>query len=266
MRDVKRGLLHTFGIAVLALGVWPSCVCEEAEEPCLDWVELGDTYTVELVQRIDFGLLNAGSIRGPDPSCGVGFDLSVGDTIKVKATTKRTYQQSGCGPDCYEVNASVEIPGVEIADTKGRQSPQIIGNQFFRQEGHATLGGGCHGDYQIGIESIDSVPKDPTPPSGFVATDHLLYRGFLAYALDPCVVDGSVLPDLARGGVCSDAWAVRIRDVSGRVVTRDFKMPPPQALDASMTPLDASMTPSDIDDGSVTTDDTGVGDDTGVAP
>ena len=62
------------------------CTCERAGDPCLPWAAEGDTYTVEIVQHIDFGILDGYQFTGhSDRTCGEGFDLGAGDKLTIDA-------------------------------------------------------------------------------------------------------------------------------------------------------------------------------------
>jgi hypothetical protein len=201
--------------------------CEDLKEPCLPWLEAGETYRVELVQHFEYiehpnpfydQPVPYELFRTPDRSCGQQFDLDVGTVIHMGVGEKvRGDGRQACG-GCYYRGAITEIDGVERT-LDIQDGGRGIGDYRFSEQFRAVLGG-CEVTYTIGIAAV--MPRFIAEGGQFVATDHMLYRELVMGDLEACAAAGLEVNENHR---CWDSWAVRVWDSEGTLMTKD--LPPP---------------------------------------
>lgn len=221
-----RGGLHACFALGLVLAVAPmvSCGCER-DRPCLEWVRLGETYGVELVQHLEEGPYPMGDSV---PPCGTHLELDVGDVAPIRAAGRSDRSRDDqCGLGCSYVTMQPMIEGVTIL--RERTEGGAVGSLRFFMGAEVRIGDQCTGSYEM---SLDVVSEYFLRTSGaHLATDHVLFREFIPSG-PGCPLDPLELAE--RSGRCWDTWAVRIRDASGRLVSRDLAAPPARdAGDAS---------------------------------
>ena len=225
-------------MAGLALSI-DGC-CEGPAKPCLAWLEAGEVYRVDLVQRFDtqyddgLGPLPYERYQVPDRSCGSGLDLEEGSslTMAVGEKTEGDGRNQLCEGGCYYRRAIPSVQGVVRLD--GSLETRDLGDFAFSDRFQAAVGDGdCMGAYTIGIARVDESFLEFSDE--YVATDHMLYRGIATANPEACVVSGSQITEVGR---CADSWAVRIFDSEGREVTRDLPPRDPGAGDAGIDGTD----------------------------
>ena len=207
------------------LGLALAGCCEPPTEPCLPWIDPGETYSVELVQHLEFAVPDMpidpiDGYRGAERSCGQGLDVEVGHQIDVKSLDIDRETSQRCSTNCVEWEAEIRPPGVTRVGSDRRKqlgstSPALA--EIY----HADLGNGCTGVYWIGIVSVSETYLGPSAPQ-YVATDHALFREFVPDEIEPCLRPGSAI---TMDGWCWDSWAVRITNSDGELITQDI--PPP---------------------------------------
>lgn len=207
-------------LAVTACVVFLAHGCRHAcDNPCLNWVELGDTYEVELVQYLENPGGTGVPARSSHDPCGDLLDLAVGDTFSVLAEKR---DAPWCRDDCFNVNLRASIPGVSITEL----GPQAHGLGFLFMESEVRIGATCTGSYEVNLTPI---PPYFLENSGeYFSTDYVLFREFVADDVSGCADLEERLTPPQR--TCWDAWAVTIKDSSGEFITEEF--PPPE--DAGM--------------------------------
>jgi hypothetical protein len=151
-----------------------------------------------------------GFIQG-NGTCGGGLDLGVGSVVYMKDMGKRASSSpSACR--CHFDKAYATVDGVEeIAHAE----PVGLGlGEWWFGDKQSVAIGSCEGTYTINIQPVDAEFFAHSPD--WVATDYMLVRWFTPSARSSCGGVGSAVP-----GGCWDSWAVRIRDSSGKLVTKD---------------------------------------------
>lgn len=201
------------------------CVECDVKKACLVWVTVGESYRVELTQGLAFGSDPVGGLYAfqghPNATrtCGVGFDLEVGQTIAMAAAERRADEHNdSCG--CFDVNAEAAVPGVAVS----KKEVDVGGTPHsgFLKQAQVRFAGGCTGRYSL---SVAPVPQRFLDLSGrYIATDHVLYRSFVPDDAAKCRVEGSQIDEKGAPDGCWDAWAVKILDASGKSITRSFAM------------------------------------------
>ena len=208
-----RASLFAATASVVLAAMTQACEpCEEPDRPCIEWVELGETYQVELVQHFDPNSYPPGFGATPTGfrSCGADLDVWTGDTVALTAAERRVLHRSGC-PICYSVRAMTNFAAIEEADLL----EFWLGQSEFFSQGIAEVREDCVGRYTLGVARV----TDESQASGRSATDYVFFRGFDGVQQPACLVDETAVAAGHSG--CWDAWAVRIRD-SGRLITRDL--------------------------------------------
>jgi hypothetical protein len=210
------------GLAIAAIA---SGCCEEPTRPCLPWAVQGETYSVELVQHFethtdDFEQpLPYERYRLPEHTCGDGLDIGVGSTLQMRAAEKVTEDdRQACVGGCYYLRADAKIDGV--VRNAGSGASRGVGPYDFSDQFEAMIGGACTGVYTIGIATVEpSFIAEADQPA---LTDHVLFRELIGVRPDiaACDAPGS---ELAKEGSCWDTWFVRIRDASGKLITKDLE-------------------------------------------
>jgi hypothetical protein len=207
--------------------------CCEVKGPCIPWAKVGETYQMELVQHFE----NPQGTTGPvayytsqERTCGMGLDLDVGSAIQMKAMKSNGVDWESCACNDFEAKAGVSHLRWMNHATFGRS----IGTSYFLDQGRVVIGSGCTGIYTIGIDPVP--PAFIHTPDGQIATDYILFRTLSVTGdVGPCLALGSELAR-SKAQTCGDAWAVRIRDSSGHILTRDL----PTAV-GKILPKDAGL-------------------------
>jgi hypothetical protein len=197
--------------------------CCEVKGPCIPWAKVGETYQVELVQR----LVNAhpgdpnsldpfAGYRSADYTCGRGLDLDVGFVIQMRAARSRDVGET-CSCSDLEARASVSM----IQWTERGSVGQWVGTPEFLDQGHVVIGDSCKGVYSIGVSPVSSAFIQRSDE--WIATDYVLFRTLsIPGDIESCLVQGSALSAAPANHSCWDAWAVRVKDSAGHVLTRDI--------------------------------------------
>jgi hypothetical protein len=211
---VRRG---SFVLVVPTAIVLGGC-CTEPSEPCIGWAHVGETYTVEVVERVDPALLGYVSSNGEEPgSCGTGVDLAPDATFELDAAGRLDPEHHDeCFQDCFRIEARARIAGIDFMPHE-RPVFHILGSTDLRSEGRADLGS-CSVTYQLGVDAL----TDEQRASGRFATDHVFFRGYSGSVLGDCLGPDAEPEALVDGLACGDVWVVRIRDAQGDEVTRDL--------------------------------------------
>ncbi|HVY27021.1 MAG TPA: hypothetical protein VHB79_10735 [Polyangiaceae bacterium] len=179
----------------MLVGAMTALGCSSEANPCLKWLQVGETYTVTVgaADPLPMGPTNI------PPTCGTGFDLSPGDKLTFHAGNA-SYQ-----PICAPLPATVDaVPNVKTYpddrdDFGGSVIWPDLEARFMNVE---VQNDDCHGKYRIGISGSAYPPEH-------------LYRIFEAYEPKGCVGEGSSLSDSNK--ICSDSWLVRIEGSHGVV-------------------------------------------------
>src|SRR3954469_23096470 len=93
-------------LAILNLSIGIGCKPCKQHGFCLDWLRIGDTYRVELVQHLGPEFFEPtspiffGRTPGATHTCGTGFDLDVGETMKLLAELRTKSGRDEC-VECY---------------------------------------------------------------------------------------------------------------------------------------------------------------------
>lgn len=222
LRDAFRMLV---ALVVAATPLLSSCG-EPCDKPCVEWVEVGDTYSVELVQHLEIEMSNHGlyPISAPAGSgwmpCGSALDLSVGQDIDILAANR---DEGSCRSSCYYVNIQARVPGVTVIDP----GPRTHGVDVLVEQSEVRIGDACTGSYELSLAPVWEGFRRMS--NEYIATDYVFFRAFSAHEPAACAEHGSVF---AGGGhTCWDAWAVRIRGASGVLLTDDVSPPSAPAQD-----------------------------------
>lgn len=212
-------------LAVAALVLLESCGCER-EKPCIEWAKQGETFTVELVQHLEFteedDVLPPGYVV-PPRTCGTALDIVEGNVVMLTPTAKVDWSRDDqCREGCYWSAARASLPNVTtIAERRGEPHLSV---PFLVAQADVRVGESCTGSHAIHIIPLDSYFLEHS--DAYVATDHILVRRF-GTSDSGCPAEGSQIYDADEyWGSCWDAWAVRIRDSSGQFVTSDLPSPP----------------------------------------
>jgi hypothetical protein len=188
--------------------------CGRDETPCLEWVDIGTSYRVEVLDSFD-ALTPDGEPRrvppyasyGAEPSCGrfLGDDLE-GRKLTFTAAELITSETGSCAL----VRAEAPIPGLVLEELRDTATVATT----FRRAAKIETEAGCTGIYTIGIVRVLDSFIDSE--SEAVPSDHMVFREFL-----PALEDSECLewPDL--GYPCGDTWYVRIRGPSDTPISRD---------------------------------------------
>jgi hypothetical protein len=221
-----RALLFVALVSILP--ACPGCCAERG--PCLSWVKIGETYSVELVQQYrsahaaDPNALFPFERYDREQTCGSGLDLDIGSVVRMKAVGI-----NGMGPglcSCKHVQAQAQLPGVKVI----RPQPVglSVGDFLLLDQEEVSISGGCHAGVSIGIMPVIS-PFTTGQSDEWVATDYMLFRTLTSADDSPaCLRPGSTLPINTTDHTCWDSWAVRIRDSSGKLISRDTPRRPGQ--------------------------------------
>jgi hypothetical protein len=198
--------------------------CCEVKGPCIPWAKVGETYQVELVQHFE-NPRNPESTTDPVAyytsqalTCGQGLDLGLGSIVQMKAARGvGTSTLHSCS--CYDIEGRATVHNVSWMTHDGGENG--FGDFFFLDQGMATIGDSCQGTYSVAIAPSVSFGSIRMGGEG-VATDYVLARKLRVRGdLEPCVTQGSELAG-SKVQTCGDAWAVRIRDSAGHVLTHDL--------------------------------------------
>jgi hypothetical protein len=197
----------------------------------LPWAQLGQTYSIELVQLFTSkhdGDPNSippyGSYQGSHQSCGTGLDLDVGSMLSMTAVSNDGTVAGYC--ICHYIHAHADVDGVIVvspADASALAPP------MFKDYEEVVIGNGCHATYEIGIAPANQNLNARSDE--WLATDYVLFRAII-FKGDPaaCVRPDSQLATDPSLGRCWDTWAVRIRDASGHLLTHDSAPKPGAGL------------------------------------
>src|SRR5260221_3121174 len=198
-------------VAALAAG----CGCH-ADDPCTGWAQIGATYSVELVTRLDPMLVQNSGGRPfaawyPHPSCGAAFDFSDGQQVSVKALARRDAEQE-CA-ECYWLWGRVDsIPTGTLEDGP----PMMMGLPLFEASHQATIGVGCQGSWTFGVSML--LGGFAANYSGQSSTGTVAYRFFST--TDPTSCAAAIGGVLTSSMTCLDTWFVRVHDQGGQVVAQ----------------------------------------------
>lgn len=217
------------------LGVGSGC-CDAPTAPCLPWVEIGETYEIELVEH--FILKNESEASeffpyeghlSPETSCGPGFDLQVGDTIQLRASSHADdFPYGGCQRCLFTAG---KFSSSEIVWDSGNRTVQGIqfGPPQFYQRSYGATRNGCSGEFQLGVAPLNLGFSDT--PEQPVASNFMLFRYFIPDPGQACTSIGGTRR------LCWDDWVVRIQDSDGRMISKDIAAP----IDAGL--LDGALEP-----------------------
>lgn len=205
--------LRTTLLVAMSVTMVASCNLCERTKPCLGWVQLDETYTVELVQHLELIDVYSSTLD----SCGEGLDLRVGGSVRLSDLKKNeNLQDDQCDSSCYYVDAQPSIEGARIVRKEG----PLQGWDRLQAGGEAELSAACRGSFAL---SVMEVPPYLNDARVGIASDHILLRVFRTADPGACFAGGEV--PAQTDGKCWDVWAVRIRDSSGRLVTKDLALP-----------------------------------------
>jgi hypothetical protein len=193
-----------------------ACAGCQRDEPCLAWIDIGQTYTVEVIEwfdprdeRNDAESSPYSAFARGAPGCEdeLGDEIAVGDELMFEAVKTVRDESARCRP----VAAQVNVPGEVLSDEETQQGRP--GRRFGRTA-VVLLDSGCEGEYTIGIAQVLDEYGEERPE--VAESNYMLVRRFEEMSADPACSAGA----LARGQ-CTDSWFVRIRDESGALVSRD---------------------------------------------
>lgn len=200
-----------------------SCGCER-EKPCIEWAKLDETFSVELVQHLELTREDDPLPQGyllPPRTCGPALDIVEGDVFMLTPTAKVDWSRDHqCAGGCYWSAARASLQNVDTIAER-RQEPGISAPHLVSQA-DVRIGESCAGYHALHITGLDRFFLERSDV--YFQTDHILVRRFRTNDSE-CPTEGSQIYDASGDrGSCWDAWAVRIRDSSGRLVTRDLPM------------------------------------------
>lgn len=231
---------------------WGCGICEPPSGPCIPWVEVGATYEVELVQHFDSRFDDDPNQPSPfigyarnERSCGEGLDLHVGVKLRITADNRVDEPTTAGCMTCYQITATTTIDGMIRMSTIDGDLTYALGDPRFADMFQAEIDGDCHGRYWIGIMPVSTYFLENSKE--YVATDHMLFREFTLESdftteeAEACRRPGSTIS--ADWGRCWDSWAVRVRDSSGRLLTKDQPQPDTSVVSES----DAEISDRDAD-------------------
>jgi hypothetical protein len=194
----------------------------------LPWAELGETYEIELVQHFDDRFDDDPNMpdvyerySSHEQTCGQGFDLEPGDAVKMVAARLQDIHNIPECPKCAYIRTTASVSGVSRTYSIEGSFWFDMGDPIFADIFQAKIGDNCQGLYWIGIMPVS--PYFIKYSEEYVATDHMLFREFIEEETEPCRRLGSEIS--AKIGGCWDSWAVRIRNSSGNLLTRDLPRP-----------------------------------------
>lgn len=230
--SLPRIRMHLEG--VVARSVWTAlailfatrCTCDHSR-PCISWARIGESYQVEIVQELgpDYFVQSpypAGPVGTGAQKCGESFDLKVGDFFRMTAAARNDVEVSPQCVPCYNIRAEAMIDGVVFNEDMRSLG---VGVPAFAWDGGVTFINGCKGHEYIGVMPVNWTYLER--PHAFVATDYVVLREFSGALQTACMVPGGKLTE--GNGVCWDAWAVRIRDANGKLISKDFGSVPSDA-------------------------------------
>lgn len=183
----------------LALLLAATVGCAPTAGPCLQWVESGQDYEVELGPPSLIPL----EYSGIEPrSCGSTFDLTKGDSLSLA-----TVPHAPSSPQCHLVTAAVTsaIPNVQLGPA-GDVPAVWISPDVGADYPHATIGKGCTGEYRIGLNQSDILRA---------------YRMVVVSTVDECADEGAGVSQDAPW--CWDSWRVEVKNSQGKVVASSLE-------------------------------------------
>lgn len=215
---VSRIASGVYAARVAVLGLLACTVCER-DTPCLEWLQLGQVYTVDLVQHLDLdsdGQPLPPGYRLPSAPCPSTLDMAVGSTLSLTPWSKsETWSSRQCDDGCFYSRARIAIPHVTVRREITGGEPQVV--PYLVAQADVELDG-CKGRLVVSVHNLGRYFENYS--TIHVASDHVLDRTFYP-AQDPeCWAERGLTEP------CWDTWAVRVRDSSGRVVTRDLQRRP----------------------------------------
>ena len=196
------------GLAGGVVGILCGCPPSNPGQ-CLEWVDVGETYDVELVRRLDGNLwpLPHPEFRASAGPCLEGLGLAAGDVLSFEAIDTYYDEQYSC----FDVRAGVDIPGVTPVGGASTAARPLD----FSMNVSAVVNETCGAQYHVGLVPVS---EGYLSRPGRIPSDHMLIRTVITAGR--CELDGETIGSTE----CQDYWAVRIRDADGRLVSRDIEV------------------------------------------